>query len=84
MHATNEYHMPHPGLYHEIVQGIPWAGGITRTKPKKLDAGIDKVLSFVVLRRPEYKNYPWCSADNKGVCILLLVTLDLLVSSTQT
>lgn len=75
MHATNEYIMPHPGLYHEIIQGIPWHGGIKMQRPVRLDAGVDKVLQYVVLKRPEYKNYPWCSSDNKGVCILFLKIL---------
>jgi hypothetical protein len=73
LHMANEYIFPSHSMYHEIVQGIPWAGGISRDKPKRLVVQADKFLKYVVKKRPEYKNYPWCPADTGGVCIFLLL-----------
>lgn len=69
LHAANEYIYPNTTLYHEIVSGIAWTGGYTRQKPKRIDLQVDRLLSYVMTRRPKYKTYAWCPPDNGGVCI---------------
>lgn len=70
LHMANEYLYPSHSLYHEIVQGIPWSGGVSRERVPRLEVIADKYLKYVIKRRPEYKHYPWCPHDVGGVCIL--------------
>lgn len=70
LHAANEYIYPNASLYHEIVQGIPWTGGFSRVKPRRINTHADKLLSYVMKKRPIYRSYAWCPPDNGGVCIL--------------
>lgn len=70
LHMANEYFYPTFSMYHEIIQGIPWSGGIERQKPKKIFTPQDKFVKMALKKRPQYKNFPWAAGDGAGVCIL--------------
>ncbi len=69
LHVTNDFIYPSASLYHEIVQGIPWTGGFSDEKPMRVDTKGDKLLKYVMERRPNYKDYPWAPTEVEDVCI---------------